>query len=212
MKFLWVLLSLTLGSCGKSSDTPVAPPEFQTAQPTDSGLSTLTLEGDDDPNLQAELDEAEKNASPDGLRILQTGRMMVQDQIVVVGSCWDFIESVYTHAGYTGKKITTPFASVLAGPFADISTIQPGDWLYFINHSYGDVEHSGVFLLWTDLLQKQALILSYVGGNNVVPGRYSTYDLSNVYNIMRPEAGLAATLPPIVIATPSPSATPLPTL
>jgi hypothetical protein len=195
MKFLWVLLSLTLGSCGKSSDTPVAPPEFQTAQPTDSGLSTLTLEGDDDPNLQAELDEAEKNASPDGLRILQTGRMMVQD-----------------HAGYTGKKITTPFASVLAGPFADISTIQPGDWLYFINHSYGDVEHSGVFLLWTDLLQKQALILSYVGGNNVVPGRYSTYDLSNVYNIMRPEAGLAATLPPIVIATPSPSATPLPTL
>jgi hypothetical protein len=64
--------------------------------------------------------------------------------------------------------------------------IKAGDWLYFVNHSYGDVEHSAIFVAWTKRERKEALIISYAGGNQAKPARYKKYDLRSEYNIIRP--------------------------
>ena len=61
----------------------------------------------------------------------------------------------------------------------------PGDWLYYVNHSYGDIEHSGVFVDWTDYARSEGLVLSYAGEQRNEPGRYKVYDLSHVYRITR---------------------------
>ena len=72
-----------------------------------------------------------------------------------------------------------------AGPYADPATFLPGDWLYYVNHSYGDIEHSGVFVDWTDYARSEGLVLSYAGEQRNEPGRYKVYDLSHVYRITR---------------------------
>lgn len=131
--------------------------------------------------------KAEKNADQRGQRILQVGRKMaLETKEIVRGSCWDYINTVYNRAGYPqakrqyvlkGKKNT--------GPYAKASQIHPGDWLYYINHSYNRVEHSGIFVRWVDKPKKIAQILSYGGERRNKPGRYRNYDLSNVYTIIR---------------------------
>jgi hypothetical protein len=199
MKNLNFILVLTacigLTACGNASDQ--APIEFRNHQ-TDSSASVAqvvngsstssqTVVGEEDPELEAFLDEAEKAASPSGLAILQNARTMIRNQEIVVGSCWDFINAAYNRAGAVGKKRITVFKGVQAGPYADIALFQPGDWLYFINHSYGDVEHSSVFVGWIDYETKEALMISYAGGDRKEPARYKAYDLSSVYNIMRPQ-------------------------
>lgn len=63
------------------------------------------------------------------------------------------------------------------GPYAPAELLEPGDWLYYVNHSYNDIEHSGVFIGWTDYEQRQGLILSYAGEGRGEPGRYKVYDL-----------------------------------
>lgn len=136
-------------------------------------------------NLDEILDQAEREATPVGLNILVTGRNMINNSDVILGSCWDYIDGLYTRSGYPSKKRVTVYKSKLQGPYVDISKIEAGDWLYFINHSYGDVEHSAVFIAWTNIEKKEALMISYAGGNQAVPARYKTYDLSSVYNIIR---------------------------
>lgn len=136
-------------------------------------------------NLEEHLDHAETMATPEGLAVLQASRSMIANGDVVVGSCWDFINAVFVRAGFPSKQRTTAHKGRYAGPFAEQAMIQPGDWLYFINHSFGDVEHSGIFIAWTDEAQRIALVSSYAGGNKPVPGRYRLYDLSHVFNIIR---------------------------
>lgn len=136
-------------------------------------------------NLEERLNQAEATATPQGLAVLQASRSMIDGGEVVLGSCWDFINAVYDRAGFPSKLRSTIHKGRYAGPFADDTTIQPGDWLYFINHSYGDVEHSGIFIGWTDEARREALVSSYAGGNKPVPGRYRLYDLSHVFNIIR---------------------------
>lgn len=137
-------------------------------------------------NLEEVLNQAEGNASIVGRKILETSRIMIVNQEIILGSCWDFINAVYNRAGFFSNSRTTIFKSKLQGPYAVKNRIEAGDWLYFINHSYGNVEHSGVFVAWMDPAQKEALIISYAGGNQAKPGRYKTYDLKSVYNIIRP--------------------------
>ncbi|EDN71465.1 conserved hypothetical protein [Beggiatoa sp. PS] len=71
------------------------------------------------------------------------------------------------------------------GPYAKLNLIQPGDFLYYINHSYEDIEHSAIFVDWVDSQNKQALMLSYGGESRQEPARYLPYDLSHVYRIVR---------------------------
>jgi hypothetical protein len=59
--------------------------------------------------------------------------------------------------------------------------------LYYINHSYKKIDHSGVFVSWVNFDAKIALIMSYAGEKRRSPARYQNYDLSNVYYIIRPK-------------------------
>lgn len=139
-------------------------------------------------DLEQILDRAEARATEQGRAVLQQGRRMVADRVIVKGSCWDFIHAVYNRAGYPTKQRTTAFKGKFkGGPYANPSDLQPGDWLYYVNHSYGDGEHSGIFIEWSDFAAREALVLSYRGESSQVPGRYSYYDLSHVYNVIRPK-------------------------
>jgi len=134
------------------------------------------------------IEAAEYDASVAGKKVLAVGRKMVfEEKKIVKGSCWDYINEVYRRAGYSSDKKTV-FKSKKSGPYVDVSKIQPGDWLYYINHSYNGVEHSGIFVYWKDYKNKIGVTLSYGGQNRNEPGRYKEYDLRSVYNIMRPGA------------------------
>lgn len=130
--------------------------------------------------------EAESKADFAGRKILETGRKMaLVDKTIVKGSCWDYIHTVYTKAGYWNSKKVI-FKSVKTGPYADVSMIKPGDWIYHVNYSYHNVGHSGIFVYWKDYKNKIGVTLSYGGEKRNEPGRYKTYDLKSVYYIARP--------------------------
>lgn len=151
----------------------------QTLSPTSNESSS------EQPNM---LLMAEQKATPEGREVLATGRQMIEDELILPGGCWDYINEVYNRAGYPNqrsKRQTIFKGTKKRGPYADISQIQPGDFLYYINHSYGDIQHSAIFVDWVDYNNKQALMLSYGGENRQQPARYLSYDLSHVYRIIR---------------------------
>ena len=137
--------------------------------------------------------KAENKASGDGKKVLETGRTMtITNKEILPGSCWDYANAVYDRAGFGWGAREEVFKSVKEGPFADTRRIKYGDWLYYINHSYGDIEHSAIFVEWIDYENKLALMLSYGGEKRQQPARYLPYDLSSVYGITRANSNLAA--------------------
>lgn len=71
------------------------------------------------------------------------------------------------------------------GPFADASQLQPGDWVFFVNHAWGDDTHSAIFIGWVDRDARLAMMVSYAGGHRDEPGRFGEYDLSGVFRVVR---------------------------
>lgn len=138
-------------------------------------------------DLDGILKRANEKATPQGKVILSTSKSMIDNRKIVVGSCWDYINAVYNRAHYPAGQRVTALKSKIVGPFADVSVIQPGDWLYFINHSFSEIDHSGIFIDWVDLEQKLGVIMSYRGGKHKSPATYKIYDLKNVYYIIRPK-------------------------
>jgi len=122
---------------------------------------------------------------PSAYRILCVGDRMIKDGVLVRGSCWDYIDATFTRAGCSRAKRITVFRSKKHGPYANSKLIRPGDWLYFINGSYHNSEHSAIFIKWVDRKKKIARMLSYQGESKRKPARYKNYHLSKVYNIMR---------------------------
>jgi hypothetical protein len=118
-------------------------------------------------------------------RVLCVGDRMIRDCVLVKGSCWDYIDATFTKAGYSRLQRVTIFKSKKHGPYANINRIQAGDWLYFINGSYHNSEHSAVFIKWIDRRKKIACMLSYQGEGKRKPARYRNYHLDRVYHIMR---------------------------
>lgn len=149
-------------------------------------------EPDDDDNekLLDILLAAESRATKAGRKVLTTARKMTLDRREIVrGSCWDYTNAVYNRTGYPNNKAgrkTVFRSSKENGPYANAALIQPGDWLYYINHSYNDVEHSAIFVKWINLDKRTALMLSYGGERRKEPARYLPYDISHVYQIVRP--------------------------
>jgi len=121
-----------------------------------------------------------------GVRVLGVGQAMVNRREILPGECWDYINAVYTRAGFPEGRRTYVFRARKSGPYADINLIRAGDWLHFVNHSYGGIEHSAIFVRWSNRGAKEARMLSYGGEKRREPGRYLDYDLSNVYAIIRP--------------------------
>jgi hypothetical protein len=126
-------------------------------------------------------------SNPPGLRVLSVARAMVDRREILPGSCWDYIDAVYTRAGYPEDKRRFVYKTVKKGPYAEPKLILAGDWLYFVNHAYGGIEHSALFVEWTNRGARQARMLSYGGEKRREPGRYLEYALTNVYAIIRPQ-------------------------
>ncbi|WP_201507820.1 hypothetical protein [Psychrobacter proteolyticus] len=131
------------------------------------------------------LSNAETQSSIAAREVVSTARKMaLNERTIIQGGCWDYLNAVFNRAGVSRNTIHK--GTYAQGPYASSSEIEAGDWLYYINHGYNGVEHSGLFVGWVDERAKQALILSYAGENRREPARYRVYDLSNVYQIMRP--------------------------
>jgi len=123
---------------------------------------------------------------PTASLILAQARVMtVVKREILRGGCWDYVDAVWSRAGYPAEKRRTIFRSKMGGPFAQAGAIQRGDWLYFVNHSYGNIEHSALFVDWADRDRLKAYLLSYAGEKRAEPARYKIYDLSGVYRIVR---------------------------
>ncbi|MFK3917761.1 hypothetical protein [Psychrobacter sp. NPDC078501] len=160
-------------------------PEVQLSAPT---VLPAFLSGNYD-NVDSEylplLSNAETQSSMAAREVVSTARKMaLNERTIIQGGCWDYLNAVFNRAGVSRNTIHK--GTYAQGPYASSSEIEAGDWLYYINHGYNGVEHSGLFVGWVDEHAKQALILSYAGENRREPARYRVYDLSNVYQIMRP--------------------------
>ncbi|WP_367106239.1 hypothetical protein [uncultured Psychrobacter sp.] len=128
---------------------------------------------------------AEAQSQQAAREVISTARKMaLNERTIIQGGCWDYLDAVFKRAGVT--RDTVHKGAYRQGPYASSDEIEIGDWLYYINHGYNGVEHSGLFVGWVDKSAKQALILSYAGESRREPARYRVYDLSNVYQIMRP--------------------------
>lgn len=131
------------------------------------------------------LSSAETQSSQAAREVISMARKMtLNERAIIKGGCWDYLNAVFNRAGVTRDTIHK--GTYGQGPYARSDEIEVGDWLYYINHGYKRIEHSGLFVGWVDEASKQALILSYAGENRREPARYRVYDLSNVYQIMRP--------------------------
>jgi len=132
---------------------------------------------------------AENKATFQGQKILKVGRQMALiNGEIIRGGCWDYANAVYNRAGYPdlkGKRQIVFKGSKGRKSYADVSLIQQGDFLYYINHSYHRIEHSAIFVDWLDYHNKIGLMLSYGGEKRRETARYLPYDLSNVYRIVR---------------------------
>ena len=118
--------------------------------------------------------------------MLRAAREMSTSGEIIRGACWDYLNTAYLRAGYPYTKRKRVYLSSKGGPYAPSNMVQSGDWLYYINHSYNGIEHSGMFIDWIDRDRHIGLILSYAGERRREGGRYKQYDLSSVYSIMRP--------------------------
>jgi hypothetical protein len=136
-------------------------------------------------NLEEILNRAATDSTPVGKKILETSRSMIANKEIIVGGCWDYINTVYDRAGYPVKQRANIFKSKIKGPYILATRIEPGDWLYYVNQSYSDIEHSAIFVAWTNEEKKEALMVSYVGENKKKPAEYKKYIISNIYNVLR---------------------------
>jgi len=94
--------------------------------------------------------------------ILQTALRFVKSNKIVKGSCWDYIDAIYNENNITKEQRETVFKGKKSGGFANSNLLKSGDWIYHINHSYKNIEHSGLFITWVDKNSTKALMLSYV--------------------------------------------------
>jgi hypothetical protein len=149
-------------------------------------LSSAISSAQDHDHFEKMINKAEAVAAGDAKKILETGRVMTLDSALIIpGSCWDYANAVYERAGYSWNHRENVYKTVKAGPYADVSLIKGGDWLYYVNYSYGEIEHSAIFIDWIDYGEKIALMLSYGGERRREPARYMPYDLRSVYGITR---------------------------
>ncbi len=118
--------------------------------------------------------------------ILQTAyKFSYMDKKVIQGSCWDYANAIYSKLNSDYFKKHDIFFSKKAGPYAPISMLQPGDWIYHVNHQFYGVEHSAIFICWKDYEEGIAITLSYMGMNKWKTAEFGEFDLKSVYAIFR---------------------------
>jgi hypothetical protein len=120
-----------------------------------------------------------------GAAVLRTALDMMEKKTVVVGACWDFVNKAFNDAGFPSSKRETVFKGTEKGPYADPTLIKPGDWLYFVNLTFGNVGHSAIFVEWIDFDKRSAITIEYIGQKKEMPGRFREYDITKCYAIFR---------------------------
>lgn len=180
-----LLLASFVAACG-AAPAPLEPanlprsPVVSRAQPSATPVAQEVTR----PAYMSEEDrltDAAVHAPPGPRRVLETARTMISEGTIIRGSCWDWVNEVFTRSQGETQRI---FGARITGPFADTSLIQPGDWIY-LNHVPEGGTHSAIFVAWTDAPLRVALMVSYAGGRSNSPGRFGEYDLSAVYRVMR---------------------------
>jgi len=126
-----------------------------------------------------------KADTPTQKAILQNALKFVKSGKIIQGSCWDYINAIYNKSGVKSRQRVTIFKSSKKGPFAKKDIFKAGDWIYHINHSYHNIEHSGMFIDWIDKNSFKALMLSYAGQKKKNPARFRVYNIDSTYNIIR---------------------------
>ncbi|MBV7434453.1 hypothetical protein KRX19_05365 [Cardiobacteriaceae bacterium TAE3-ERU3] len=173
-----LFLLLSLAGCAKDSlDTARALKKLIPSKP-----AVQVVKETASPDLASAIASAE----PSGKKVLHTiGNMMAAEE-VIVGACWDYLNEAFNRAGYPSHRRDIIFKGTYEhGPYADNNLIKPGDWLYYVNHSYHDIQHSGLFIGWTNRAKNKALIFSYAGEGRKNPARMRVYHIDQVYQIMR---------------------------
>lgn len=124
-----------------------------------------------------------------GRHVILTARGMMARHETVRGSCYRYLSEVFARAGHDDWRTRTiVHASGREGPYADLSRIRPGDWLYIVNHPETTPmgTHSVLFLGWDDRAHGYARVLQHSGGGSESAGDERVYDVSRTYRIVRP--------------------------
>jgi len=198
---LFALLCLAAAGCGATQHDALTPRATHTAveprvvweegstptmAPPPVAPPIVTPPPDPRADPMGALTRAAQHASSGARRVLDAAKAMIDGGVVTRGSCFTWVNAVYRRAG--GRRETV-FAGDRRTRWAEASQLRPGDWVFFINHSFGDVTHSAIFVAWVDERARVALMVSYPGGNRDAPGRFSDYELTNVYQIARMRDG-----------------------
>lgn len=120
-----------------------------------------------------------------GFLVLNKGLELFQTNFKISGSCWTYVNKVYDMAGFTSGKRDVIYAAKKGTLIKDPSIIMPGDWLFHVNYSFRNVEHSAIFVCWQDKEKLLAVTLSHVGQNKYAGGNFGVYDLKGVYRVTR---------------------------
>jgi len=120
-----------------------------------------------------------------GFLVLNKGLELFQTNFKTSGSCWTYVNKVYDMAGFTSGKRDVIYAAKKGTLIKDPSIILPGDWLFHVNYSFRNVEHSAIFVCWQDKEKLLAVTLSHVGQNKYAGGDFGVYDLKGVYRVTR---------------------------
>jgi hypothetical protein len=195
-----VVLSLGCGAASAQDRVLALPPPWQAsvgyggsyAPAPSPAPQAMQSTWDPDATLAA----ATASASPGPRRVLTAARAMLDESTVVQGSCYDWVDAVYARAGGAPHHVFD--GGRVHGPFAESTWLVPGDWVFFINHGNGDDTHSAIFLGWIDESARLAWMVSYAGGHRDEPARFGTYELTNVYRLVRMDD---APSPPVVHRT-----------
>ena len=174
-----VLTVIMLSSCSGTSDIDIS----KRGEKTPTYMSGTSTQEDSIYHL---ILKAEENSSGKVRDVLhETRKMVFDEQTIIKGGCWDYLDAAWTRAGVPRRQREVVFKSQKSGPYAATNQLKAGDWLYYVNYDHNNVEHSGMFIAWVDESEKLGITLSYAGDAREEPARYRTYDLSGVYYIMR---------------------------
>jgi len=140
-----------------------------------------------DPDAKAFFPVADRYAAMPGPggEVLAAALARVRSGVILRGSCWDFVDAVYSDAGFGKGKRKNVFKGKVSGPYADPSILQPGDWVGTLNIYSATVTHSAIFVEWLDMESRTALTIDYPGNSRNEPGRFRVSDLSKLFQVDR---------------------------
>lgn len=151
-------------------------------------FAPLTTVPDGEPTPAVGEDSFVGETSGPARRVLETAEQMLEESVIVRGSCYEYIAAVFERAGLGDRRARQAvFQGPRRGPYADLDLLRPGDWLFIV--AYPEARpigtHSVLFIGWEDRNAAHALVVSYVGGRADRPANLLSRDVSRTYAVQR---------------------------